>query len=81
MALHMAPHEALHEALPKLCKALPKALLKALPKSLLEALLEALSLPLVVSYERRTVREHQNQKYAYGQGALILLILLASSYR
>ena len=27
------------------------------------------------------VREHQNQKYAYGHGALILLILLASSYR
>ena len=35
------------------------------------------TLPLV----RRTVREHQNQKYAYGHGALILLILLASSYR
>ena len=27
------------------------------------------------------VRKHQNQKYAYGHGALILLILLASSYR
>jgi len=38
-----------------------------------------LSLPL--SYERRTVREHQNQKYAYDHGALILLILLASFYR
>ena len=27
------------------------------------------------------VREHRNQKYAYGHGALIPLILLASSYR
>ena len=35
------------------------------------------TLPLV----RRTVREHQNQKYAYGHGASILLILLAGSYR
>jgi hypothetical protein len=33
------------------------------------------------SYESWTVREHQNQKYAYGHGALILLILLAGSYR
>ena len=24
---------------------------------------------LAASYERRTVREHQNQKYAYGHGA------------
>jgi len=39
---------------------------------------EVLSLPLVASYERWTVREHQNQKYAYNHGALILLILLAS---
>ena len=40
-----------------------------------------LSLRLVASYESWTVREHQNQKYAYGHGALIPLILLAGSYR
>ena len=34
-----------------------------------------------LSYESWTVREHQNQKYAYGHGALILLILLVNSYR
>ena len=33
----------------------------------------------VTSYENWTVHEHQNQKYVYGHGALILLILLASS--
>lgn len=33
---------------------------------------EVLSLPLVASYERWTVHEHQNQKYAYNHGALIL---------
>ena len=27
------------------------------------------------------LREAENQKYAYGHGALILLILLASPYR
>jgi len=41
----------------------------------------ALSLPTVASYENWTVREHQNQKYAYGHRALILSILLANSYR
>ena len=43
--------------------------------------LSRLSLPLVASNERRIVREYQNQKYAYGHGASIPLILLASSYR
>ena len=28
-----------------------------------------------------SVHEHQNQKYAYHHGALVLLILLAGSYR
>ena len=40
-----------------------------------------LSLQTVVPYESWTVREHQNQKYSYGHRALILLILLGSSYR
>ena len=31
--------------------------------------------------EFRPVKGYQNQKYAYGHGASILLILLASSYR
>ena len=39
------------------------------------------SLATVKSYESWTVRERQNQKYAYGHEALIPLILLASSYR
>ena len=34
-----------------------------------------------IPYERWTVRKHQNQKYAYDHGDLILLILLASSYQ
>ena len=32
-------------------------------------------------YESWTVREHQNQKYAFDHGALVLSIPLASSYR
>ena len=40
-----------------------------------------LSLATLRSYWRWSVREHQNQRYAYGHGALILLILLASPYR
>ena len=39
------------------------------------------SLPTMKSYDSWTVREHQNQKCAYDQGALILLSLLAGSYR
>ena len=35
-----------------------------------------ISLATVTSYENCTVREHQNQKYAYGHGALILRIPL-----
>jgi len=44
-------------------------------------LVQAVSLATVTSYESWTVREHQNQKCACGYRALILLILLASSYR